>query len=117
MVKSISALTRSGMKDWFVQRVSAVLMAIYIIFLVGFIITHSFSGPLSYGSWSCLFHNLFFKIATIIILLSLIFHAWIGVWTIFTDYIHCSVLRGTLQVLVFLAMFSCTLWGVWILWG
>lgn len=117
-VKNMMSLTGSGIKDWFIQRVSAVLMAIYIILLVGALISHSFlQGPVTYSVWMGLFCHTWFKIATFVFLLSLMLHAWIGMWTIFTDYIHCSVIRGVLMTLVLLGMFACTVWGIWIIVG
>ncbi len=117
-VNTVTGLTGSGMKDWFVQRFTAVLMAVYLIVLVAYLAGHYFKfGGLNYLDFMNLFNNLFFKISTFVFLLFLMLHAWIGVWTIFTDYIHCSVLRGTLFVLIFLVMAFCTLWGAWILWS
>lgn len=117
-VNSITGLTKSGMKDWFIQRITAVLMAAYLIILIGFLMNHYFNfGNLDYVFFMKIFNTLFFKISTFIFILFLLFHAWIGVWTIFTDYIHCSVLRGVLFTLIFLAMLSCALWGAVILWS
>jgi len=113
-VQSATALTRSGMKDWLVQRVSAILMLVYLVLLAGLLACH---WPLSYSTWLHVFSMEWFKISTLIFILCLMLHAWIGVWTIFTDYIHCSLARGVLQILVLLALFSCALWSIWVIWG
>lgn len=114
MVKSISSLTGSGMKDWYVQRVTAFVLLLYVIFMVVFCATHQ---PVTYPLWHDLFSTMWFKIFTLLAIFSMIFHAWVGIWTIFTDYIHCAKLRGTLMLLVFVAFFACVVWSFMILWG
>lgn len=115
MVSSVTSLTRSGMKDWFVQRISAVYMAIYLIFMVGAIALHTVHAELTYLDWMLMFGHIWFKIATMIFLFSLLFHAWIGVWTIFTDYIHCRWVRGILMTLVLISLLVFAVLGLWII--
>jgi succinate dehydrogenase / fumarate reductase membrane anchor subunit len=50
-------------------------------------------------------------------LLSFGAHAWIGLWTISTDYIKAMVFRFIFQALSGLVMFVYVVWGVQILWG
>lgn len=114
MGMSLTALTKSGLKDWLIQRVSAIILLVYIIFLGAFFVMHLHSG---YAQWHRLFTCEWVRIFTLLALFSLIAHAWVGIWTIFTDYIHCSVLRGILQILVILAFIACVVWGINILWG
>lgn len=114
MVKNILALTRNGLADWLVQRVSAVIIALYLIFLLGYLL---FSGPISYGDWHHLFSHTAMRLFTFLFVLSLVGHAWVGLWTILTDYIKCPVLRATLQVLIILGLLSCLFWGMAIIWG
>ena len=52
------------------------------------------------------------KVATVLFILSLLFHAWIGIWTIFTDYVKPYVLRAVLNVLVLLMLAACFFWGI-----
>lgn len=114
MVKTISGLTGSGMKDWYIQRLTAFILLLYVIFLVVFCVSHS---PVNYLVWHDLFSQLWVKIFTLLAAFSMIFHAWVGIWTIFTDYIHCSKLRGTLMTLVTIAFFAMIVWSIVILWG
>ena len=39
MVTSVTNLSRSGLYDWMAQRVSAVVLAAYFIFLIGYAIS------------------------------------------------------------------------------
>lgn len=114
MVSSITALGRSDLKDWFLQRVSAVILALYVLFLLGFFIGHL---PVDYVSWSILFAHWWMKIFTLITVFCLIAHAWVGVWTILTDYVTCGVARATIQIIVVLAFVIYVIWAIRILWG
>lgn len=111
---SITGLTSSGLKDFLVQRVTAVIILLFTIYMVAFFICHPHA---TYQVWHSLFSCIWMKIFTVLALLSVLAHAWVGIWTIFTDYIHCSVLRGFLQIIIILAFAACFIWGITILWG
>lgn len=114
MVKTVLSVAHLGLRDWVIQRVSAIVMAVYSIALICYIVLHS---DLSYAEWHGLFSLSWVKVATILFILSMLSHAWIGVWTIFTDYIKCYVLRCILNVAVLLMLAACFFWGVLILWS
>ena len=114
MVGSVTSLTRSGLRDWLIQRISAVVLALYALFLLGFIL---FSQPLAYANWHGLFANGFMRVFTFLALVSVVYHTWVGLWTVFTDYIKCPSLRLTLLVIVVLALLGYLVWGVTIVWG
>ena len=61
---------------------------------------------------------------SVLALLSLVVHAWIGMWTVSTDYLTVRLLgpKATGLRLVFqggyaLVLFVYLVWGVQILWG
>ena len=114
MVKSVTSLTRSGLRDWLIQRVSAILIAAYVVFLVGFILFHP---ALNYACWSALFHNNVMRIATLFVLIAILLHTYIGMWTIFTDYLKNTMVRLIAQIIVFMCLLAFVSWGVMILWG
>lgn len=114
MLTNITSLTGNGLKDWLIQRVTAVYFAAYTFFLFGFLLMHP---ALSYEQWHGLFSNIGVQIASAIALLALTLHAWIGIWTVTTDYMKCTVLRLSVQMIVVLWLLSQLLWGLMILWG
>ena len=114
MVKSVLSVYRQGLREWIIQRVTAVIIAIYSITLISYLFFHT---DLSYAEWRTVFTYGWVKIATVIFLLALLYHAWIGVWTIFTDYVKPFVLRALLNCLVLLMLAVTFLWGVQILWS
>lgn len=114
MVKDITGFGRNGMSDWLVQRVSAIIMLIYVIILAGLFFAHP---HLDYIQWRSFFEATWLRFATLLFMLSLVAHAWIGMWTIGTDYITCPKLRLSYQLLVIFALAACLFYGVHILWG
>ncbi|MGD9592998.1 MAG: succinate dehydrogenase, hydrophobic membrane anchor protein [Candidatus Berkiella sp.] len=45
------------------------------------------------------------------------FHAWIGLWTVLTDYVKPLLIRYVFQAIILLALFVYVVWGIFILWG
>jgi len=56
------------------------------------------------------------KLLTLLALLSLFYHAWIGVRDIWMDYVKPVGIRLTLQVLTVLWLVSCAAYAIQILW-
>lgn len=100
-----------GLRDWIAQRISAVLIGIYTIFLF----VYCFSS-VSYSEWISLFHSIPMRIATFLVVLCIIWHAWIGIWTVLTDYVK-NPIQLILRILVILYLAYCLIWTLQILWG
>ncbi len=114
MVETATSLGRSGLQDWLIQRLSAVILALYILFLVAFFVMHP---NLQYEQWHALFEFNVMKYSTFLALLSLVSHAWIGIWTVITDYIKPLPLRLFIQIVFILALLICLAWGIRIIWS
>lgn len=114
MVTNVMSLTRNGLLDWLIQRVSALIIGIYAVFLIGFVLFHP---GLTFEAWHNLFSHLLMRIFTIAVLLSILFHSWVGMWTVFTDYIKSSCLRLVLEVAMVLGLLGYVVWGIAIVWG
>jgi succinate dehydrogenase / fumarate reductase membrane anchor subunit len=64
------------------------------------------------------------RVFSLLALVSLGVHAWVGLWSVFTDYLTERMLGNTGNVLRLLAqvasgiiMFTYLVWGIQILWG
>ncbi|MEK6246209.1 MAG: succinate dehydrogenase, hydrophobic membrane anchor protein [Pseudomonadota bacterium] len=102
-----------GLRDWLAQRITAVIMAIYSVIAV-FVL---FSGkPITYGVWRDLFTQGWMRVATLLFIASLAWHAWVGVRDILMDYIKPAGLRLALEVLVLLTIAAYVGWTIQILW-
>lgn len=121
MVTNITNLSRSGLYDWMLQRLSAIILAVYTVFIASFIIT---TPDLDYAQWSELFTQTWVRVFTFLALLSIVAHAWVGMWTIATDYLNSRafgeksvLIRFPVQLICFIALFSYLVWGIQIIWG
>ena len=103
-----------GWRDWLVQRVTAVMMGLYTILILGLLL---WFGGLDFASWKATFGNELFRIFTFIFMVALLWHAWVGVRNIFMDYVKPVGVRLTLQVLVIAALVGYAGWTIQILWG
>jgi succinate dehydrogenase / fumarate reductase membrane anchor subunit len=103
-----------GLRDWLAQRVTAVVMAVYtVVLLVLFLTGQNFS----YEGWAGLFARQWFKLFTLVTLLMLFYHAWVGMRDIWMDYVKPVGIRLTLQVATILWLVVCAAWAVQILWS
>ncbi len=108
------SLGGTGLRDWIIQRVTAVFLTGYIFFLVYYWLTQP---NLAAIGWQVLFSGLIMKVATLLALVALLLHAWIGVWTIITDYVSAYCLRIILLSVVSFGLLGYLGWGLSILWG
>ena len=104
----------TGLRDWLIQRFTAVFLGVYTLFILIFLLRHP---HLNYNDWQSLFSRYSMQIASIVALLAIGLHAWIGLWTVLTDYVKSVSWRYCLQAAILLALFSYVLWGIMILWG
>lgn len=102
-----------GLRDWLAQRVTAVIMAIYTV-----IILSAVAGlpRIDYWQWKVLWQTPLVRYATVLFMMSLLLHAWVGMRNIFMDYIKEPALRLTLYVLAIAALAWYGVWSVQILW-
>lgn len=114
MVTSITSFGRSGLYDWMIQRVTAVALLAYTVFMIGYLVVNP---DLDYNQWKGLFESTAMRIFTLLALLSLAAHAWIGMWSISTDYIKPTGIRFLFQSACGLLTFIYVVWGIQILWG
>ncbi|TFH86433.1 succinate dehydrogenase, hydrophobic membrane anchor protein [Billgrantia azerbaijanica] len=114
MVTNVTNLGRSGLSDWLIQRVSALILALYTLFIVAYLL---FNPGLDYAAWSGLFAQTWMRIFTLLSLISIAAHAWVGLWTVTTDYIKPTGVRVGTQIVIILAIFVFLVWGIQVLWG
>ena len=104
---------RYGLRDWLAQRITAVIMAIYSVIAV---IVLFWGKPLNYAVWRDLFAQGWMRVATLLFMASLAWHAWVGMRNILMDYIKPEGLRLSLQVGTLLVIAAYLGWTIQILW-
>ncbi|MDH3288312.1 MAG: succinate dehydrogenase, hydrophobic membrane anchor protein [Betaproteobacteria bacterium] len=114
MVKREVVGAHYGLREWLAQRITAVVMAIYTLLLVLVFVR---VPVVDFWHWQALWKLPVMRYATVLFLLSVYYHAWIGLRDIFMDYIKDPGLRLALYVIVISALVCYTVWSVQILWS
>ena len=102
-----------GLRDWLAQRITAVIMAVYSVIVV---VALMGGAPITYRVWMDLFSQGWMRVATLLFMASLAWHAWVGVRDILMDYIKPDGLRLALQVMTLLTIAAYLGWTIQILW-
>jgi succinate dehydrogenase / fumarate reductase membrane anchor subunit len=109
-----TSVAHYGWRDWLLQRVTAVVMLLYTIFILAVLIR---LAPLDYDHWSAFWGLTLTRYATLFFVISVLIHAWVGVRNIFMDYVKDAGVRLVLYVLVVLTLIAYGVWAWQILWG
>ena len=86
-----------GLIIWRLQRYSALIMFAYLAYVFSFFVR---SQEVSFFIWSDFFLSLQMRSLTSIIFILLLFHVFIGLWTVGTDYLTKRTLGLLNQSLV-----------------
>ena len=102
-----------GLRDWLAQRITAVLMAVFTVVLLAQLLM---PGALGYDRWAAIFSQQWMKLLTLVTILSLAYHAWVGMRDIWMDYVKPVGVRLTLQVFTIVWLLGCAGWAIQVLW-
>ena len=114
MVSNASALGRNGIHDWLLLRASAILITLYIVYILGFILM---TDTLTYDIWRGFFASSFTKVFTLLTLLSIHVHGCIGMWQVLTDYVKSLSVRLIGQLVIVVVLLAYALYGTVVVWG
>ena len=119
MVTSVTSFSRTGLSDWLIQRVTSLVLLAYFI-----LIAYQLMGSVDYTSWRLLFDQTWMKVFTLMAALSMVAHSWIGLWSVFTDYLtermlgpKGNIIRLSCQLVVSLALVGYVMWVIVIIWS
>lgn len=120
MVTNVASLGRSGLSDFLVQRVTAVILALFALCVAGWFVVNPGAGHAELVRY---FSSPAMLIFATLAVASLIAHAWIGMWTIGTDYLRphyfgrlATVVRFAYHVAVALVLFAYAAWAIAVIW-
>ena len=101
-----------GLRDWLLQRVTAVYLGCYVVYLI----LHFFLQPLQgYEQWRAWIGQPLIAIASAGFILAILLHGWVGIRDVIFDYIHSVSLRLMLLSLIGLLLVACGFWALRIL--
>jgi len=102
-----------GLRDWMAQRATSMLMAIFTVVVVAQVL---FGGPLDYYRWAAIFSAQWMKVLTFVVIVSLLYHVWVGMRDIWMDYVKPVVVRLALDVATIVWLVGCAGWAIQVLW-
>ena len=121
MMAFFARFTLTGPNNWIIQRITAIVMAAYLFFIVGFLVANP---VLTYDQWLALNGLLSMRIFTLVTITAVAFHAWIGMRCVLTDYITVRLIgpkangvRNVLQLGLGFIILLYLVWTIKILWG
>lgn len=96
-----------GLRPWVWQRISALYLALFLLYFVTSIILIS---HFDYHSWIAWVGHPLNSILIYIGFLMLFMHAWVGIKDVIMDYIHPLVIRSLALMLIGLGLLACLVW-------
>jgi len=102
----------TGLKAWWVQRVSAVYMLLFVLFLL-----YSFAlEPLrAFPQWQAWMARPVTSVAFLVFLAALLGHMWVGLRDVLLDYARPAALRQALLSAAACGLLGLGIWLLWIL--
>jgi len=102
-----------GVRDWLMQRATAVLMALFTVIIVVQCLTMM---TVNYDKWAGIFAHQWMKALTFVAIVSILWHAWVGVRDVLMDYVKALAARLVLQVAAIVWLVGCAGWALQVLW-
>ncbi|ADU35784.1 succinate dehydrogenase / fumarate reductase membrane anchor subunit [Variovorax boronicumulans] len=103
-----------GLRDWLSQRITGGLMALFtVILLAQMIFTR---GPIGYDLWAGIFAAQWMKVLTFSVIVSLLYHVWVGMRDVWMDYVQPVGIRLVLQIFTIVWLVGCAGWAIQVLW-
>ena len=121
MVTNVTSLTRSGLSDFVIQRVSAAVLTLYTLCVTGFFLANP---DIDHATLKAYFASTPMLLFSTLVVLSTAAHAWIGMWTVGTDYIrdhyfgrHSTSFRMVYQAGCAAILFVYVAWALKLFWS
>ncbi|WMS87983.1 succinate dehydrogenase, hydrophobic membrane anchor protein [Pleionea litopenaei] len=114
MVTTVTSLGRSGLHDWFIQRLSAVVMAAFAIYIGWFV---GSNPELQYEQWVGFFQQGLVQAFALVTVILMSLHIWVGMWIVSTDYLKPTGIRMIFQGALIIYCLVIIFWGIQILWS
>lgn len=115
MVKRKLTGAHYGLRDWAMQRITAVVMLVYTIAFFCFLF--SLLGARDYAQWQAFFDKVWVKVFTQITFIALFLHAWVGIRDLWMDYVKPFSVRLFLQSATIVWLVACMVYSVYVIWG
>ena len=98
--------------EWLVQRVTSIYLAVFTVYALFYLALNPIR---TYAAWSEYFASGAVRLAWGLFFVSVLLHAWVGLRSIYLDYLKPDWVRFTVTVATAIAMTGLGLWAANIL--
>ena len=102
-----------GKHNWIAQRVTGTYILLFVLYVFAW---YAIEAPLTVEDWIGFINDLYFQILSSIFSLTLIYHSWLGIWTVITDYVAESW-RPTVMIQVQILHVIYLIWLLLLIWS
>jgi len=103
----MSLYVLEGLRPWVIQRVSAVYIVLFILYVAYCFFS---ADVITYESWKSWLYSPFNTMVVGVFVIALLFHTWIGMRDVVLDYIHNIMLRIFILGILLGVLLGCGLW-------
>jgi len=107
-----SGSAHSGLSEWLLQRLSALYLAGFTVWLVVWL---AIVAPTDYIAWKSWLAAGGVRLAFALFFLSVLVHAWVGMRSVFLDYLRPLWVRTVAQMLLAFGLLALAFWAAQIL--
>lgn len=104
----------AGLGEWLLQRVTALYMGAFVLYVV---LRFAIAPIEVYASWKAWFACGIVRAGFALFFVSLLVHSWIGMRSVFMDYVKPMWLRFVAQFATATGLLALALWAAQILLG
>ncbi|MEN8174521.1 MAG: succinate dehydrogenase, hydrophobic membrane anchor protein [Pseudomonadota bacterium] len=102
----------SGFRAWALQRFTAIYLGLFSILLLG---VFMFAPPPDFDTWRAWAADPVISVLSLLFLLALLLHAWVGIRDVIIDYVWHSGARLTLLSLFAVGIAMTGIWAARVL--
>mgnify|MGYP000276432629 CR=1 FL=1 len=107
-----SGSAHRGLGEWLLQRLSALYLAGFAVWLVARL---AIAAPADYVAWKAWLATGGVRLAFALFFLSVLVHAWVGMRSVFLDYLKPLWVRSVIQLLLAFGLLALAFWAAQIL--
>ena len=98
-----------GLRAWLLQRLTAVFLGAYLVYAL---LRLALAAPLDYPQWRAWLAEPWTGVGTVLFLMALLVHGWVGIRDVLIDYVHPVWIRMLLMAAAGLVLLVSLLWIV-----
>ncbi len=103
-----------GLGEWILQRLTAIYIAGYVVVLA----LHWIIAPVAdYDGWRQWTGAVSVRVSATLFFVSVVIHAWIGMRSVYMDYLHTLWLRLAVVIATAVMLAGLLTWALAVVWG